>query len=775
MQPADNTSFADEVRLSFVASLYQKRGTLAAGMVAHVVTTVAVYLRIDDPFYLYAALALFGIWCGRTLDMLAFDRLDKSTFKLADTLHWERRYVAGSLVAAFLLGTVCGHALVVAQDPFAELVTVSVTLATMISVVGRNFGSRLNVDMIILAACLPMMAGLLMARDPYMSLMALLLLPLFLTTRSMANGVRDFLFNSVTSERKTAEIAERFDTALNNMSHGLFMLDGDGRIEVANRKAREFFSIDKNTDLTGRALKAALRLGARNGMIAKENFGQINQHLESLISGRDDRALVRFDKNTWLEFSARYRGEKGVVLIFEDVSERIQSEKRILHMARFDNLTNLPNRSWFKEVIELKIANAKPDQILALAVLDIDDFKHVNDTMGHVNGDKLLSAVANRLRSLSRQKFVVSRFGGDEFVLFLPDVKDVQDLHATMDHVIDTLRGTYIIDGHKLFISLSGGVVMSSVAGVQIEEMHIQADLALYEAKRRDKNRWTLFEESMDQRYSERQGMKVALREAIRTGSMDLFYQPMFNPEGTRVVGAEALSRWNHAELGPVSPAVYIPLAEEMGIISELTRCVIERAVRDAANWPGNLFVSVNLSAHDLNDRAIISVIADALDRSNLAAERLQLEITESGLINDLRTAREILTELRSMGMSIAIDDFGTGYSSLSYLDMLPLNKVKIDRSFVRDLTKDPKKLKLLRGVVHLSRELGLEVVVEGVETEDQLEMIRENNCADIIQGYIFGIPMPHGAFIELANKLSSQPRRLAVVAMPNQVRRPGN
>jgi diguanylate cyclase (GGDEF)-like protein len=412
---------------------------------------------------------------------------------------------------------------------------------------------------------------------------------------------------------------------------------------------------------------------------------------------------------------------------------------------------------------------------LALAVLDIDDFKHVNDTMGHVNGDKLLCAIANRLRSLSRPKFVVSRFGGDEFVLFLPEVKDLDDLHATMDHVIDTLRGTYIIDGHKLFISLSGGVVMAPVSGVQIEEMHIQADLALYEAKRRDKNRWTLFEASMDQRYSERQGMKAALREAIRTGAMDLFYQPMFNTQGTRIVGAEALSRWIHPELGPVSPAVYIPLAEEMGIISELTRCVIERALQDAANWPGNLQVSVNLSAHDLNDRAIISVIADALDRTDLPPGRLQLEITESGLMNDLKTAREILTELRSMGLSIAIDDFGTGYSSLSYLDMLPLNKVKIDRSFVRDLTKDPKKLKLLRGVVHLARELGLEVVVEGVETEDQLVMIRDNNCADIIQGYIFGTPMPHGSFIELANKLSGNPRRLTVVGDAVQVRKSGN
>ena len=755
MQAADNIKIADDVRLSFVASLYQKRGTLFAGMIAHVVTTMAVYLRIDDPFYLYAAFALFVIWNCRNFDMMAFDRVDKSKFQLADTLKWERRYVVGSLIAAFVLGTVCGHALVVAQDPFAELVTISVTLATMISVVGRNFGSRLNVDMIILAACLPIMAGLVMAKDPYMSLMAVLLLPLFLTTRSMANGVREFLFNAVNAEREASEIAERFDTALNNMSHGLFMLDGAGRIEVANRKAREFFNIDTRIELTGRSLKAALRLGARNGMIARENFSQINEHLDNLIAGREDRSLVRFNKGSWLEFSARHRGEKGVVLIFEDVSARIQSERRILHMARFDNLTGLPNRSWFKEVIANKIAHARPGQKLALAVLDIDDFKHVNDTMGHVSGDKLLSAIANRLRSLSRQKFVISRFGGDEFVLFLSDVVDEADLRETMDNVIETLRGTYMIDGHKLFISLSGGIVMAPVAGVQIEELHIQADLALYEAKRRDKNRWTLFEDSMNDQYSQRQRMKADLREAIRTRSMDLFYQPMFNIDGTRIAGAEALSRWNHPELGPVSPAVYIPLAEEMGIIGELTRCVMEKAAQDCATWPDALFVSVNLSAHDLGDRTIVSVVADALKQSNLAPERLQLEITESGLMGDLEVAREILTELRSMGLSIAIDDFGTGYSSLSYLDILPLNKVKIDRSFVQNLTKDPKKLKLLRGVVHLARELGLDVVVEGVETEDQLVMIRDNNCADLIQGFIFGTPMPKGAFAVLADKLS--------------------
>lgn len=760
MHSSNSTAFADDVRLSFVASLYQQRGTLFAGMIAHVVTTTSVFFRIDDPFYLYASLALFLIWLCRNLDMMRFDRLDKAHFRLHDTLRWEKRYVVGSLVAAFTLGTVCAHSLVVAQDPFAEMVTVSVTLATMISVVGRNFGSRLNVDMIILAACLPMMAGFVLAHDPYMILMGLLLLPLFLTTRSMANGVRDFLFNSVTAERKTAILAERFDTALNNMSHGLFMLDGDGRIEVANLKAREFFHIDRNVNLSGRALKAALRLGTRNGLIPREYFADISATLADLIAGREHRALMRTDANTWLEFSARHRGEKGVVLTFEDVSARIESEKRILQLARFDNLTGLPNRSWFRELVAKKVGKARAEQTSALAVIDINDFKHVNDTMGHISGDKLLSALAARLRSFANKKILVSRFGGDEFVVFLPDIGGEADLRATMDEIVETLGGTYVIDRHKLYISLSAGVAMAKTSDAQIEDMHIHADLALYEAKRRDKERWCLFETSMDQEYVRRQRLKTDLRDAIRTHSMSLVYQPMFNPEGTRIVGAEALSRWEHPEFGPVSPAVYIPLAEEMGIISELTHSVVAQAVKVCATWPEEMFISINLSAHDLGDRTIVSVIADALDRNALAPERLQLEVTESGLMDDIAKAREILSELRGMGMAIAIDDFGTGYSSLSYLNLLPLNKVKIDRSFVSNLTEDPQKLKLLRGVVNLSRELGLEIIVEGVETEEQLTTIRDNNCADIIQGYIFGAPIRESVFAELATRLSRSAKR---------------
>ncbi|WP_245415448.1 putative bifunctional diguanylate cyclase/phosphodiesterase [Hoeflea marina] len=761
-----NTVLAADVRLSFVESLYQKRETLFAGMIVHVIVAMAVYLRLNDPFYLFCALAVFCIWFCRVLGMRAFDRCDSSKFTLAETLLWERWYVAGSLSIAFTLGSMSAYALVVANDPFAELATISVTMATMISVVGRNFGSRLNADMIILAACLPLMAGFMLAGDPFMIVLAIMLLPFFLTTRSMANGVRDFLFNTVTAERETAQIAERFDTALNNMSHGLFMLDGDGRIEVANHKAREIFNIEDGLDLRGRSFKAALRLGTRNGKIDRGNLAQITSQLERLTSGGEARTLIKFDRKTWLEFTSRRRGENGVVLIFEDVTSRIEQDDRILHMARFDSLTELPNRNWFGELVAEKLSRVDGDHKVALAVLDIDDFKHVNDTRGHVSGDKLLCAISARLRSMARHKFVVSRFGGDEFVLFFPDAPDAARLTQLMNKVIDTVRGTYLIDGNKIYVSLSAGVALAPAREAILEDLQIRADLALYDAKRRDKNRWSLFVESMDAKYSARQRLKADLREAIRGETMGIVYQPMFEPTGTRIVGAEALSRWNHPDLGPISPAVYIPLAEELGIISDLTHGMINKAARDCATWPDHLFVSVNLSAHDVRSREIVSVVADTLDRHNLDAKRLHLEITESALMDDLASVRTILQELRSMGVTMAIDDFGTGYSSLSYLDMLPINKVKIDRAFVMNITEDERKLKLLRGVVHLSRELGLDIVVEGVETEAQLKLIQDNNCADLIQGFIFGMPMPNSALVELMNKLGNGPYRRQPVSM---------
>ncbi len=755
MLPTTRDNDAAEVRLSFVRSLYLKRGTLFTGLIAHVVTASAIFFKTQDSFYILCGLGYVLIWSLRMLVMFAFDKRDTTSISMSETLKWERAYVAGSVVVASWLGIMCAYALVVSRDPFAELAAISITLASLISVVGRNFGSRFNVDMMILAVCIPLTTGFLILRDPFMVVLAVLLLPLFMTTRSMANGVREFLFNTVMAERKAAQLAERFDIALNNMSHGLFMLDGDGRIEVLNNKAREIFRVQANIDLRGRTLRLALRLAARNGILPVADLESVTRRIENLASGRDRRLLIRFSDDTWLEFTSRLRGGNGVVLIFEDVTARIRQEEKILQMARYDSLTGLPNRSWFQDLASSRLAKLKKNRQVALAVFDLDDFKHVNDTKGHVAGDRLLQAVASNLKTVCGDQLVSSRFGGDEFVLFFPDVTDYSMLSDWMDRISNALCGEYQIDGNRIFVTVSGGVALSLAGAAVLEDLHIRADLALYDAKRRDKNRWSLFVESMDEKYSARQKLKVDLREAIVNGTIGVAYQPMFLPDGTRIAGAEALSRWRHPELGPISPAVYIPLAEEMGIVNELTRCMINRAVEDCAAWREDLFVSVNLSAHDLANTEIVRVVDEALARHNVPADRLHLEITESALVDDPNSVRRILETFRSRGITIAIDDFGTGYSSLSYLDILPLNKVKIDRAFVANITEDARKLKLLRGIVNLSRELGLSIVIEGVETEEQLQVILENDCADLIQGFIFGAPMPAAAFQDLAERMA--------------------
>ncbi len=745
-----------DVYLSFVRSLYGNRMTLRAGMIAHVTTCLLVYFKIGDPAYLIFCGILFAVWLLRSFSMEMFDRVDFRDLDSHKVAIWEWRYITGAGLATLTLGVMTGYSFLISQDTFAQIATVSITLVAMVSVVGRNFGSKVNVDIISIAAFLPVMISLLLMGNIYMAMLALLIVPLIVTTRSMANGVREFLYDNVMSHREIAIIADRFNTALNNMPHGLFMLDADNRIVVANKKAAELLKVTDREALRNHTINAVLRYGVHRAVIAPERAKVIQRQFKDLVEGRESRSLVYFSDTLYLEFTARRRGDKGVVLIFEDVTARIKAEEKITHMARFDSLTGLANRGFFSELIEKSVARADECEQFALIVLDLDDFKHVNDTNGHLTGDRLLCALSTRLNSIADESMTLSRFGGDEFVLFVRNVQGPDHIDSLMSRLFESLRGTYLIDGNKLFVSLSAGVVIGSRSDFRLDDMQIKADLALYETKHNNKNNWTIFAEEMDEKYMRRQKLKSALREAVRERSFSVVYQPMFTPDTMQVACCEALSRWYHPEFGAVSPADYIPLAEEMGIVGELTRHMLEIACRDCAGWSNGASVSVNLSANDLRNGEIVDYVMAALKSSGLEANRLQVEVTESAFVKDAGKAKAILMDLSAKGVIIAIDDFGTGYSSLSYLNVLPLDKIKIDRSFVSDITNDELTLKLLKGVVHLSRELDLEIVVEGVETEEQLALIRSTKSADLIQGFIFGTPMPNSGIVALLESTSS-------------------
>ena len=746
-----------DVYLSFVRSLYGNRMTLRAGMIAHVTVSALLFLKVRDPAYIAFGCAILVNWLARFYSMSLFDRVQFSTDDRSTIAWWERISIVGGGMTAFLLGAMCGYAFLVTRDTFAEIAVLSITLSLLVSVVGRNFGTKITVYVITLAACVPIMISLLLAGNVYMVVLAVLIIPLIATTISMANGVREFLYENVLSRREIAIIADRFNAALNNMPHGLFMLDENGRIVVANKKAAELLSAPDRDSLRNHSLMAVLRYGVRRGVITSGRAKIIQRQLKSLIAGEESRALVYFSEELYLEFSAKRRKGNGVVLIFEDVTARIKAEEKIVHMARYDSLTGLSNRGYFSEIVETAVRNMDEDEKFAIAVIDLDDFKHVNDTNGHMTGDRLLCAISARLSGLADERMTLSRFGGDEFVIFIRNVRNAADVDKIMAELFESLRGNYLINGNKLFVSLSAGVVIGSKAEFRLDDLQIKADLALYETKHQDKNSWVVFAEEMDEKYTRRQKLKAALRDAVREKSFTVVYQPMFTADTVQVACCEALSRWYHPEFGAVSPAVYIPLAEEMGIVGDLTRHMLTVACRDCASWSNGSSVSVNLSANDLRNKEIVSMVTEALSAAGLDARQLQVEVTESAFVQDAAKAKAILEELHAKGVTIAIDDFGTGYSSLSYLHLLPLDKVKIDRSFVSDIANDERMLKLLKGVVHLSRELGLEIVVEGVETEEQLELIRSTQSADLIQGFIFGMPMPNSGITELVSNRSAR------------------
>jgi diguanylate cyclase (GGDEF)-like protein len=634
----------------------------------------------------------------------------------------------------------------------------------MVSVVGRNYGSPRAVNYMVFAACFPIVIGFLGLQDFYHAVLASLVLPFAMTTRTMANGVRTFLYENVLAARELATIADRFDTALNNMPHGLFMLDADQRILVANRRACELLHLGSQERLKDCHLDVVLRYGVRNTFFNAEQSKAILRQLGELLRGERSRALVQVTDGLYLEFTAAPRENGGAVLIFEDVTARVRAEKKILHMVRYDTLTGLPNRTYFADLLQEALAERRKPGLVGFMVVDVDDFKHVNDMKGHVTGDRLLCAIAERLRRLAGDKVIVGRLMGDEFILFFPNETNRRDLEARMRRFHEQLRGSYDFDGVTVIVSFSAGCVTVASDAFRLEEMQIRADLALFETKSRAKGSVTVFEQEMDARYMDRQKLKDDLRQAIEDNALSVAYQPMFVPDGSRIECCEALSRWTHPERGPVAPNVFIQIAEEMGIVSEITRFMILRACADCATWPDHMGVSVNLSVQDLRGTGIVALVSEALETAGLAPHRLHLEVTESCLMEEPVKVQAVLQELRARGITIAIDDFGTGYSSLSYLDQLPLDVIKIDRSFVRNIGEDARRFKLLRGTVNLSRELGLRIVIEGVETQEQLALIRKYQCADLVQGYVFAAPMSPDAlrdrFESLAARKAGETRR---------------
>ncbi|KAB2697926.1 putative bifunctional diguanylate cyclase/phosphodiesterase [Brucella haematophila] len=732
-----------DVRLSFMRSLYGNRTTLWFGLLAHVVACVVIYVKTVDWHFIGFAGLFAVVALGRLYDMRQFDRARLGHLTSADLDRWELRYLIGASLVCATLGMLCFFSIFVLRDPFAELASLTILLASVVSIVGRNYASAKAVVLMSICTLIPVLAGLVLAGTPFHIIIGLLLIPYFLSNIEMANGLREFLFAAVMGKRRLSIVAGRFDAALNNMPQGLLMLDGQQRIAVINNKAKAMLRIAEHTKLHGRRLEVLLRYCAREGLFPHNDMANVRARMTDLVAGRKTRDIFQLSGERYIECIGNQTVGDGAVLMFEDVTQRVEAEARIQHMARFDGLTGLPNRNYFETMVRTLRAHQSADSFAALVVIDINHFKHVNDTLGHHTGDVLLRLFAQRLYSLDQQRFVVSRFGGDEFVVFVFNLQTQAEITGIMDHITSVVSGVYDLDGDHVHIDISAGIAIENIANCDVGNMHINADLALYEAKGHEDRQWAVFVGAMDTKYRSRQKLKADLRQAIGNNEIKVVYQPIVSAQSLRIVACEALARWVHPELGSVPPAEFIPLAEEMGIITDITRFMLDQACKDCLTWGDRIGVSVNLSAIDLKSNEIARDIASALQKSGLPAHRLEVEVTESAIIADRNKTSMVLQRLKNAGINIALDDFGTGYSSLSYLNTLPLTKVKVDRSFVRDITTDRRSLMLLRGVTQLSHELGLGVTVEGVETEEQLALIRVAAGADLVQGYLLGMPLP--------------------------------
>jgi diguanylate cyclase (GGDEF)-like protein len=566
----------------------------------------------------------------------------------------------------------------------------------------------------------------------------------------MARALGVFKANAIALLAKQTEIEtlnQRFEFAIQNMSRGLSMFDKSQRLIVCNNRYRDLYGLTEELAQPGAAFNdiIAHRIKAGTGR-AGETPDQPRLPWpcdDPAWATQTEQIMLTHDLADGRIIQIAYQPLHGGgwVALHADVTEERRQEARIEKLAHFDSVTGIPNRHFFKQRLD-ELTQALPvGGAFAVHWIDLDRFKAVNDTFGHPVGDALLQQVAARLTRAVRSEDFVARLGGDEFAVIQMKASQANEIQPLAERLIKVLSEPYMLGTQRLEIGASVGVVIAPDHGMTAKDLIRKADIGLYQAKAKGRGRFVLFEDALVQEITARRSLEVDLLEAMANGDFELYYQPILDLARAEVVVCEALMRWTHAKRGPVSPAVFIPLAEEIGAISELGAFALKRACADAMGWPAHIKVAVNLSAMQFVDGGVLETVMDALHVTGLPPARLELEITETALMRDDAATIETLEQLRSLGISIALDDFGTGYSSLNYLRRLPFDKIKIDQSFIRDMPSHTECVAIVRAVTDLAKSLGITTVAEGVETVDHLARVRAAGC-NAVQGYLISRPV---------------------------------
>ncbi|HEY0121866.1 MAG TPA: EAL domain-containing protein [Rhizobium sp.] len=546
------------------------------------------------------------------------------------------------------------------------------------------------------------------------------------------------------ARRQVTDTRSLLDSIVDNLPVGVFVKD---------------MAEDGCYILFNEACSAAIGRPAKD-VIGKNDQAVFHEKQIAVFRQQDERA---FETASTIIFEETIRGTDGVSRILrtakralpapkgeapryllgisQDVTEERGIEAKLAHLAMHDSLTGLPNRAFFSESIVRQVAAATPETPIALLYIDIDHFKHINDSKGHAAGDTLLRQVAQRLQRLAEKNDLVARLGGDEFALVLK-MTDAGRAQRFADLLLLSLAVPFDLDGVREHVTCSIGIAMAPEHADDADVLMRDADLALYAAKGSGRSTYRFYQTEMRLEAERRHQLTLELREALQNGEFELYYQPIIRLDNDGLSGFEALIRWRHPERGLIAPMEFIPVAEETGMIVPIGEWVLREACRTAARWPSHLKIAVNLSVYQFRHAGLLATVVSVLDETGLRPERLEIEITESVLLSEVEQSLHLLRALKELGIRIAIDDFGTGYSSLSYLRSFAFDKIKLDRSFVAGIETDPGNLAIVRAVVGIASGFNAMTLAEGIETEEQLGKLRAEGYSEV-QGFLLGRPMP--------------------------------
>ncbi|WP_158818401.1 bifunctional diguanylate cyclase/phosphodiesterase [Methylocapsa sp. S129] len=732
----------DALYIAFVDSLLVEVKGLILSIVAVTSAGIATAIAAHS-VSLWICTALMLLVSLIRLHVMTLHARSRPSPNVAVARSRETKFVVGAVTYMALMAIWTLVAFWVTDDGFTRFLTAATTIVYAFGMWTRSFAIDKGINAQIIAAFVPLSAAMVVGGGWYPLAILVGFIPTFLFIKASSSRMKANFLAEVAARHQVAMLAGRLDTALNNMSHGLCMVDSEGKLSLTNNQVLRIFGLSEKEAHVGADLRSILRSLVRKGVLARSEFKRLSQALFR-NTNRDFVVPLETRDQRALEVTVQRIKSEGTVVVIQDITERRNAEAAIYRMVWFDPVTGLPNRRRFEqELSKALLARQSAGNNGAILFLDLDDFKQVNDSLGHARGDKLLIAVGDRLRSAVEDKDVVARWGGDEFAILLPSREDAHDPSCKAERIIAEINRPFQIDGYEIIIGVSVGVAKLRRDGLTLETLLSNADLALYAAKEEGRNRWRSYEAQLGLNAQSRRTLEIDLRAAIANETIEVHYQPINNAATREIVGCEALARWDHPTRGRISPGEFIPIAEELGLMDALGGIILHRACEACASWPERIFVAVNLSPLQVRGGRVANAVKDALQSSGLAPHRLEVEITESTILHDLPLTRQTLRSIREMGVRIALDDFGTGFSSLSYLHTFPLDKIKIDRSFTIAMGSDQRASIVIASVAGMCKMLGMDVLVEGIETERQMQFVDGLGSVAEVQGFLFSPAVP--------------------------------